>query len=202
MENPHLKLNAKLPKALYVACSGGVDSVVLFHVLKRNHDVIPLYVDHGDQAAAHEISVVRALSDRTLIVKIDPVIPSGTSREFVWSQRRHEVFSTMDRPVVLAHHLDDCVETWISSCLQGKPTLINKYRGNAIRPFMLNSKADIETYAIKKGLFWVNDPTNADPEFATRNFVRNIIVPEALKVNPGLRKTVKKLLLARDKEEV
>ena len=42
-----IKLQGKLPRKIYVACSGGIDSMAALDFLKRNHDVFVLYFNHG-----------------------------------------------------------------------------------------------------------------------------------------------------------
>ena len=44
------RLTGQLPKEIYLACSGGVDSMVALHFLRHGcRDVIPLYFNHGTE---------------------------------------------------------------------------------------------------------------------------------------------------------
>ena len=44
-----IKLQGKLPRRVYLACSGGVDSMAALDFLRRNHDVHVLHFDHGTE---------------------------------------------------------------------------------------------------------------------------------------------------------
>lgn len=195
-----IELNMKLPTDFFLACSGGIDSMVSLHFLKRSKkNVTPVYIDHGDLVAESEREFLISNCPDLIVIKAEAEIPKGSSREHVWSKRRHELLMKLPKPVILAHTLDDCVETWVVSTLQGKPALIPKQKKNLIRPFLLTPKDEFYSYAERNGVEWVEDPTNADITYAQRNYVRHELLPRAYNVNPGLRKTVRKMLLKRDK---
>ena len=44
-----IKLQGKLPHRVYVACSGGVDSMAAVDFLSRKHDVFVLHFNHGTE---------------------------------------------------------------------------------------------------------------------------------------------------------
>ena len=44
-----IKLQGKLPRKIYVACSGGVDSMAVVDFLNRKHDVFVLHFNHGTE---------------------------------------------------------------------------------------------------------------------------------------------------------
>jgi tRNA(Ile)-lysidine synthase TilS/MesJ len=193
-----IRLQHKLPKDFYLGISGGVDSIAAFDFLSRKHNIHLIYVDHGDIASETEIPFVQNIADK-YNVKIDIYnrkidIPKGASKEHFWSKQRREVFNQLNKPVILCHHLNDVVETWIVSCMQGNPKIIPYESGNVIRPFRLNEKNEFIYWANKNGIDWVEDKTNHDPNFNQRNYVRNVMIENALKVNPGLFKTVKKMV--------
>lgn len=193
-----IRIISKLPKKINIGFSGGVDSVVATRFLMHKHDVRLLYVDHGDSNSDSEVEfAVNFASQHSLQIEIFPRKKSdlkGKSKEHVWSQARHEIFNSQTDPVVTAHHLNDVIETWIVSSLQGKPKIMNAENVNVIRPFLLNSKQKFLDYAKRHRIEWCEDLTNSDSSFAQRNYVRNILMPHALVVNPGLEKTVKKLV--------
>ena len=58
--------------------------------------------------------------------------------------------------------------------------------GNVIRPLITTRKSRIVEYARAHQLEWLEDPSNSDPEFATRNYIRTNLIDPALGVNPGL----------------
>jgi tRNA U34 2-thiouridine synthase MnmA/TrmU len=45
-----MKIIRPIPEKVYLACSGGVDSMVVYHFLKAGgRDVTPLYFNHGTE---------------------------------------------------------------------------------------------------------------------------------------------------------
>ena len=52
----------------------------------------------------------------------------------------------------------------------------------------------------KLGLIWSEDHTNSDPNFCTRNYIRHTMMPHVLKVSPGIRKVVRKIILSYYKD--
>ena len=193
-----IKLQGKIPKQVYLGFSGGVDSMACFDFLSNRHEVSLVYVNHGDAAAETELPFVEKIANKynSKLFVFDKTmqIPQGESKEHFWSNNRKEVFNRLDAPVVVCHHLNDCMETWAVSSLQGKPRLIPYSTGNIIRPFRLNPKSEFINWCKRRELEWCEDATNSDPNFSQRNFVRNVLMPNILKVNPGYALTVKKLL--------
>ena len=192
-----IKIQGKLPRNITLAYSGGVDSRVMFEFLKKNHQIHLIHVNHGDEASEKEAENLRKLkTGRSVkITSIDAKynIPNGESREHFWSKVRKEKLKDFG-DVIMCHHLDDCVETWIASSLKGNPTIIPYRSGNIIRPFRMTSKDDILSYAKRHKIKWVEDKSNSNPEYSERSYIRNVLMPHALRVNPGLKKTVMKLV--------
>jgi tRNA(Ile)-lysidine synthase len=91
------------------------------------------------------------------------------------------------------HHLDDCVETYLFSCLRGFQSVIPYSKSNVIRPFLLNEKSEFERWCKQKSVPFIEDKSNDCLDYS-RNRIRHQIVPEALKVNPGLKTVVKKMI--------
>ena len=97
--------------------------------------------------------------------------------------------------LITCHHLDDAVETWVMSAMHGQCKLIPYQRGQKIfRPFLMTSKKSIKEYADRKGINWVEDPSNSRTEYI-RNHIRHSLMPGILKVNPGIRKMIRKKLI-------
>ena len=96
-----------------------------------------------------------------------------------------------DAPLVMAHTLDDAMENWVFTSLHGKPHLIPMQNGNILRPFILSRKADMLDWCDHKGVPYVFDPGNVDLSFP-RARIRNVIMPELLRINPGFFKVIAK----------
>jgi tRNA(Ile)-lysidine synthase len=99
-----------------------------------------------------------------------------------------------DRKIVTAHHLDDVVENWIFTALNGNPYLIPQERDNYIRPFLTTEKRDFTLWCIRKEVPTINDPSNGNTRYR-RNYIRRIMMPHVEHINPGIKKTLRKKIL-------
>ena len=78
----------------------------------------------------------------------------------------------------------------------GESKLIPHKRGNKIyRPFLMTEKSSILNYANRKAIDWIEDPSNRMTKNIMRNHIRHNVMPQVLKVNPGIRKTIRKKLI-------
>lgn len=191
-----MQLACSIPDELYLACSGGVDSMVAFHFLSRaGRDVKCLYFNHGTEHGDIAQSFLEGFLGPQLIVgHIDGVVPKGRSREDFWRERRYNFLdSFQDRKVITCHHLDDQIETLIQGFVHGVIGKTICYsRGNYLRPFLKVAKSTFMDYSRRHNIQFVQDPSNNDVRH-TRNRIRHNIIPELLKVNPGLYKSLAKL---------
>ncbi len=196
--NPHLFRN----KPTYVAVSGGVDSVVLLHKVlatTSNVTIAHFYHNHSTTADAEIEFVTRLAADYNLdlFVKYQTDIKrDGDSLEAHWRRGRINFFKSLDSVVATGHNLDDAVEWYLFTCMRGGGKLMPFATENLVKPLLLVPKIDIVEYATKHQLTWIEDPTNVDLT-RSRNRIRHNIVPEALKVNPGLYTTIKKQLYSQ-----
>lgn len=191
-----------LPHELYVAFSGGVDSVVLAHLaqsLKRR--VTLAFFHHGNAFADEEAKFVHAFASThgfdVISAQTTEQAPPGLSREKFWRDQRYAWFKELEQemPVAMGHHLDDAVEWYVMSAMHGEGYFIPYQNGNIIRPLIIQKKQHILDYAAAKGLTWLEDPSNNDTTFAVRNYVRHVLLPNCLKVNPGLYTVVRKRIM-------
>lgn len=198
-----IRVQGKLPRSVYVGCSGGIDSMAVVDFLKRKHDVEVLFFNHGSdhdrkaQSFLYRYCETNELEFICETLKNEYDAKSGMSKEEFWRWERYrffERFARPENPVITCHHLDDCVETWIWSSLHGNPSVIPYRRNDVIRPFRANRKRDLELWASVNNVPYLEDPENKNTAF-TRNYIRHELLPHALKVNPGLHKTIKKKVL-------
>ncbi len=190
----------KIPLNVSVAVSGGPDSMAILDFLRRGRkDLRVLHFNHGTVHAAMGQQVVSEYCERWKLdlrideIKSDP--PSGESLENFWRQQRYDFFyQDVDRKIITCHHLDDVIETWIFTSLHGIPRLIPQERDHIIRPFLTTPKEILSNWCHRKHVKYFTDPTNQDCTFM-RNFIRHELVPKAMRVNPGLKKTLRKKLL-------
>lgn len=189
-----------VPKQLYVACSGGVDSIATAAILSEWRDVTLLHFSHCDHAHDQELMVVSKLADQ-LNVKLITMCQVSTqtigNSEAQWRAARYEWFHSLDAPIATGHTLDDMVSWYLMTCLRGEGQIMEYSNKNVIRPFLLTEKINLINYCQNRGLSWWEDPTNNDSNFTERNRVVNNLLPEILKINPGFYKTVKRKFLQK-----
>jgi tRNA(Ile)-lysidine synthase len=195
-----LKLLTKIPRKINLAFSGGVDSLAVAHFLKNGkHDVTLLHFNHGCQYSDTIEQQCReraeSLSLPIVVGKMDEGSPNkGQSLEDFWRRSRYRFLRSFDDQFITCHHLDDAVETWVWSSLHGNPKIIPVSDAKVIRPFLTTEKDDFIKYANARGLIPVDDPYNADNTL-TRNYIRTNMMHHAYKINPGLKKVIRKKYL-------
>lgn len=185
-----------------LACSGGVDSMAAASFFKRGNKNFRLaYFHHGTAQADHMMNFVKNWGSQfgleVLVGNITSSKPKDQSPEEHWRNERYAWLNSFDMPICTAHHLNDVAETWIFSSLHGESKLIASKNGKVFRPFLLNSKNEMTDWCIRNNVKWFEDQSNTDSKYP-RNRIRNQIMPECLKINPGLLKVLKKKLIARD----
>ena len=195
-----IRIIGKIPSDVVIACSGGVDSMVVTHFLQQGRRNIKLAFFNHDTSHSRQAQdfVEKYANEKNLDLFLGRV--KGTkgkrSMEEFWRDERYSFFSKINTNfLITCHHLDDAVETWIMSAMHGKCKLIPYQRGdNIYRPFLMTSKKSIKDYANRKDVEWLEDPSNQKTNFM-RNHVRQNIMPQVLKVNPGIRTTIRKKLI-------
>ena len=198
-----IKVQGKLNEHVWLACSGGVDSMAVLDFLLRKHKVTVIFVNHGTEtsAAAYEFLNDYRLFDRNkgfgmASSVINTRVPKGVSQEEHWRNERYKVFhSITDQPVITCHHLDDCVETWIWSSMHGEGKIIPYANKNVIRPFRLNKKEEFVNWCNSKDVPWIEDESNDDTKYM-RNYIRHTMMPNVLHINPGIQKVIRKKVVA------
>jgi tRNA(Ile)-lysidine synthase len=179
-----------LPPEMLVAVSGGVDSVALLEALVRTgRRPVVLHFNHGWRAeSAREAKAVataaRAHGLRILLGRAR----AGKRNEATARAQRYDFFERSARKLglfdlVLAHHADDQVETFLLQLLRGagagaRGMMRQTERGGLTlhRPWLGVWKKEIMAYARARGLVWSEDPSNADPRHL-RNVVRRRLLP-------------------------
>lgn len=95
--------------------------------------------------------------------------------------------------IAVAHHKNDLIETFFlnlsrGSGLTGLVSMKPKSE-NLIRPLLFTTKREVEEYAKKNRLSYVEDVTNKDLSIK-RNLIRHKIIPELEKMNPDFLQVV------------
>jgi tRNA(Ile)-lysidine synthase len=175
-----LRLSGRIPRELAVACSGGVDSMAALDFLRRSRRVTAVFVDHGTEASRQGAAVVSAYCHEheipMWVYRIDnSQKPRDSSWEEFWRDQRYQEFLRLD--------------TWIWTSCHGHPRVIPWRRGTVIRPFLQCTKQALESWCQRKGVEWTEDPSNQDVSY-TRNLIRREVMPQILRVNPGIGRVV------------
>jgi tRNA(Ile)-lysidine synthase len=192
-----IKVTHPLPKQLTVAFSGGVDSVAITDFLSRKHTVECAFFHHGTDNSERAFSFVTEFcNQRKLPLSVGYITtspkPKKLSEEEHWRNERYTFLEQFDT-VVTGHHLDDCTETYLMSCMHGTPKVIPSHRNNVVRPFLTTRKSEFIDWCLRKEIEWCQDVSNFNTDYM-RNYVREHMLPHALVVNPGLHTMVKKIV--------
>ncbi len=198
-----------------VACSGGLDSLVLLHLLRFSLRELDLeleaaYFDHRMRpGSATDAEWLRGLCGAWGIefhLGRAPRAPESEegARELRYDFLQALLGSEFRRWVVTAHHADDQVETILFQVLRG--TGVAGLQGmpesrapGILRPLLPFPRSELERYARAHRLRPRLDPTNQSSRFA-RNRVRGQLLPLLEEVHPGARAGI--LRLARNSRRV
>ncbi len=173
--------------------------VVVDFLQKGKRKINLAYFDHDTAHSRNAQNFVEEFASKQnmdlVIGKIKGTKGRRSMEEF-WRDERYKFLErSKSKFVITCHHLDDVVETWVMSALHGKCKLIPYARsGKIYRPFLMTERRSIEKYAKEKNVQWIEDPSNKEVNYV-RNHVRHNLMPMALKVNPGLRTTIRKKLI-------
>ncbi|MBD2813862.1 tRNA lysidine(34) synthetase TilS [Xenorhabdus sp. Flor] len=192
-------------KKILVGFSGGLDSTVLLHLLvrlrqqssqagcdKQNSMTLrAVHIHHGlnakaDDWVAHcrQICADWQIDFHAERVNLDSRKKGieAAARDARYQVFRHEL--KQDEILVTAQHLDDQAETFLLALKRGSgpaglssmPSSMSFAETTLIRPLLNVSRAELESYAQKQGLEWVEDDSNQDDRY-DRNFLRLNIMP-------------------------
>lgn len=209
----------------WIAYSGGVDSHVLLHLLAQlratKKNIPPLSVIHinhqlNPSAAAwaeHCQAVCAQLGIECIVETVAVVRNSGDGIEAAARSARYAAFErhVQENELLLqAHHRDDQIETLLLRLLRGSgirglaaiPITRSLGNGQLLRPLLNTSRAEILDYALRHQLQWIEDDSNANPQF-DRNFLRLTVLPQIAERWPAYRSTLARVSeQAREAEQL
>lgn len=198
-----LHVSQNIPNKIHLACSGGIDSMVvlnfLTHYSKRDIEIIHINhgTDHGKEAEEFVSEVCFEKGLKLNLHRVTNDKPKKESWEEFWRNERYKYFHSFSEQVITAHHLNDVVEFYILSCLRGSGKIMSDRNQNVIRPFLLTPKSEFLKWSERKGVKYIQDESNFQ-NVHDRNIVRNEMMETILKINPGIEKTVKKMILKKE----
>jgi tRNA(Ile)-lysidine synthase len=200
---PFLKDLKALKAQVLVACSAGVDSTVLLHLLWKEglaQGVVHLHFGLRQEEAQADADHVAALARHYDLPlhsrKVDTAACAEAwqcSIQMAARDLRYLYFQELlqTRPythVALAHHQDDSAETFLINLQRGTGLAglsgIPAYRDRYVRPLSQVSRQAIENYARQEGLSWREDSSNQSTTYL-RNRVRLEVLPHLRRQLPG-----------------
>jgi tRNA(Ile)-lysidine synthase len=211
-------------QAVLLGISGGLDSMVLLHVLRQLSEnyawrLIVAHFNHklrGESSDADEQFVRETARRLGLKLKTGRGDVKSFARrqkislEMAARQLRRRFFARTAielgvNRVALAHHADDQVELFFLRLFRGAGPeglsgmkLISVLPANRkislVRPFLGVTRSEIEAYAVQEGVRFREDATNAHLDFE-RNRIRHELLPFARdRFRPALDRSVLRLM--------
>lgn len=191
-------------KKLLIAISGGIDSVMLTHLLSQLNFTISLahcnFRLRGKDADLDEIFVKNLAKQLQVSVftksfKTETIAKQEKlSIQLAARKLRYDWFDELIKEhkldyILTAHHADDNLETFLINTIRGTGldglTGIPKKNKNIIRPLLPFSREQIENYAKENNIAWREDSTNAETKYL-RNKIRHDVIPTLKELNPSL----------------
>lgn len=187
-----------------VALSGGMDSVVLLHVIAQLRqecafELSAIHVHHGlspnaDQWAAFCQSICEPLGVPCQVVRVTLADATGQGVERAAREARYAAFMAINGDILcLAHHQNDRAETLLLNLfrgagvqgLAGAPDQRQLGGKSLLRPFIDIPRADLRAWANAHRLQWIEDESNRDLRFR-RNYLRHRVLPAVSEQFPGV----------------
>jgi tRNA(Ile)-lysidine synthase len=193
---------------IVLAFSGGLDSMVLLHLLstlrtEANWRVQAVHVHHQLQPDADQWAEFCALQAASYqidfhLCRVQLAQPEHNI-EHQARALRYEALAGLLQPnslLLTAHHADDQLETMLLALKRGSG--LHGFSGIAaqkpfatgflLRPLLSFSRSQLEQYATACQLPYVTDPSNSDDSF-DRNFLRQHILPILQQRFPAISQT-------------
>ena len=202
----HLKKNfpSISVSKLIIAVSGGVDSIVLFHLclkLKLNFFVAHCNFKLREKESDLDEKFVRDLAIKHNIKFYTKSFNTkklsnndNKSIQMVARELRYSWFEELSKElnikhILTAHHLDDSLETFLINLSRGSGIDgllgIPEVNDTVYRPLLIFKKDEILSYAKENKITWREDSSNKKREYL-RNQIRLEVIPKLKEINPNL----------------
>ena len=208
LEKLQLHLNTNFPflkgKHLFLAVSGGMDSMVLLQLFHQlNYEIAVLHCNFslrnlesdGDEefvkyyCESKKIPLFVQKFDTKQFAEDAKLSIQVAARKLRYDWFYEQLVDKNYDYILTAHHLDDSLETFLINLTRGTGleglTGIPAQNDKIIRPFLPFSRVEIEKYIQENNLQWREDSSNASDKYF-RNKVRHAIVPVLKELNPNL----------------
>ena len=185
---------------LLLAISGGLDSVVLAHLLSQNKFQFSLahmnFQLRGEDSNKDE-EFVKALAkqlDVEVYLKRVEIDKNAGSTQIQARELRYAWFNELIEKhsfdkLLTAHHANDLLETALLNLsrgtgIKGLRSILPLQNGIA-RPLLFAEKLELKKFAKENSIEWREDISNAS-DYYTRNKIRQHVIPKLLELNPNL----------------
>ncbi len=199
-----------IPKnKIILAFSGGVDSVVLLYLLLKENikNIVLVHVNHnlrGKESDGDEEFVRKVAKEKNLELFVKK-LKKAPNNEEEGRKERYQFFQeirekTKSKYIALAQHKSDQIETLLLQLIRGTHSFspMKEFSEDwKWRPLLNYSKEEIYEYAKKNKLEWREDLSNKENNY-NRNKIRNIVIPEILKINSNFPEAFLKFVEATD----
>jgi len=195
-----------------VAISGGIDSVVLIHLLNHlNFDISLAHCNfqlRGEDSDQDEKFVTKLADQLQLTIFTN----SFATTEFAKKEKlsiqlaarklRYDWFDIILKEnkldyILTAHHADDSLETFLINMIRGTGldglTGIPERNENIFRLLLPFTREQIEKYAEDNTIVWRDDSSNVETKYV-RNKIRHDVIPVLKELNPSLLTSFNKTL--------
>lgn len=187
---------------LLVACSGGVDSVVLVHLLHGLRYKFAIahcnFTLRGSESDGDQDFVAQLAEDLNVPLFVERfdtrkyATSHKLSTQMAARELRYRWFEEIRKEqqfdyLITAHHADDDLETFFINLSRGTGLRglvgIPEINEAIVRPLLKCSRHQIMTYAKQTKLFWREDSSNVSTEYL-RNKLRIEVLPQFKAVTP------------------
>jgi tRNA(Ile)-lysidine synthase len=197
---------------ILVALSGGIDSMVLLHLLYHAGSKVSIaHCNFGlrGKESDEDEAFVKKIAEEMKVPYFTEFFQTSeyarahkqsiqmAARElrYVWLEQIRDECNY--RYIAIAHNLDDNVETLLINLSRGTGIKglagIPVKTGNIIRPLLFARREDIEKYASENLIEYREDSSNTNTKYR-RNFIRHKILPLFRELNPSFNTTASQLI--------
>jgi tRNA(Ile)-lysidine synthase len=200
-------------KKLLLAVSGGIDSMVLVHLLQElNYDITIAHCNfnlRGEESDGDEQFIrdyAGRYSIKLFVTRFNTKAfaeDAKLSIQIAARQLRYSWFTELLEEnnldyLLTAHHLDDSAETFLINFTRGTGleglTGIPQVNDAVVRPLLPFTRNTIEAYAKENNIQWREDSSNASNKYL-RNKLRHDVVPVLKELNPSFAASFTQTLL-------